>query len=152
MVTVTGAWTTTEAEEFLQSVKIPIRLATRRPDASLWMVSLWYRYRDGSFECATWAEADVVGYLRNDSEVAFDVSTNHPPYRGVRGSGHAALARDSDKELLRALLLRYLGGTDSRLGRWLLDEAREEVRIRIRPRTVYSWDYTDRMRGIADAQ
>lgn len=152
MVTVDGAWTDTEAEEFLQSVTIPIRLATKRPDASLWVVTLWYRYEDGSFECATWAEADVVRYLRNDSEVAFDVSTNHPPYRGVRGNGHAALSADTDKEILRSLLHRYLGGTDSRLAEGLLDEDRQEVRIHIHPRAMYSWDYTDRMREVAEPE
>ena len=135
-------------EEFLDEERIPIRISTQRGDGSLWMVTLWYRYRDGLFECATWANADVVRFLGSDSEVAFDVSTNRPPYRGVRGNGTAATSPDRGKSTLRALVERYLGGTESELAEWLLSDAREEVRIRIQPHEMYSWDYTDRMRGL----
>ena len=81
-----GTWTEDEADAFLRETTVPIRLTTHRPDGSLWLVALWYRYREGSFECATWANADVVRYLGNDAGVAFDVSANRPPYRGVRGT------------------------------------------------------------------
>jgi len=145
MVTLSGAWNHDQVETFLQESKIPIRISTHRPDESLWMVALWYRYRNGSFECATWANADIVRYLRNDSEVAFDISTNRPPYRGIRGNGTATLSPDRDKAVLRALIERYLDGTDSPLAEWLLDDARDEIRIRIQPRVIYSWDYTERM-------
>ncbi|MFB6169828.1 MAG: pyridoxamine 5'-phosphate oxidase family protein [Haloarculaceae archaeon] len=148
MVEPSGAWTQAELDAFLAEVTIPIRIAVPRGDGSLWMVALWYRYRNGSFECATWADAHIVRFLDNDSEVAFDVSTNHPPYRGVRGNGTAAMSPDREKATLRALVERYLGGTDSSLAEWLLSDAREEVRIRIEPDELYTWDYTDRMRGL----
>ena len=147
---VRGAWSEDEAAEFLQSTAIPIRLTTRRPDGSLWTVALWYRYRGGALECATAADAALVRYLRNEDGVAFDVSTNHPPYRGVRGHGRATVSADADKAVLRDLLERYLDGTDSDLARTLLDEERAEVRIRVHPREVYTWDYTERMRGVGD--
>ena len=145
-----GAWTGDEVEAFLQETTVPIRIATHRTDGSLWMVALWYRYRDGSFVCATWANADVVRFLRNDSEVAFDVSTNDPPYRGIRGNGTTSLAPDRGKTALRDLIERYLGGTDSPLAEWLLNDERDEVRIRIQPRVIYSWDYSDRMGDATD--
>ncbi|MFB6095810.1 MAG: pyridoxamine 5'-phosphate oxidase family protein [Haloferacaceae archaeon] len=148
MVELAGAWSEGQLETFLETSTIPIRIATQRGDGSLWLVTLWYRYRDGAFDCATWANADVVRFLRNDSEVAFEVSTNSPPYRGVRGNGTAAMSRDGGKETLRALMERYLGGTDSSLGRWLLDDAREEIHIRIHPDELYTWDYSDRMEGL----
>ena len=150
MVRFSGAWSADEVEEFLRKVTIPIRIAAHRPDESLWIVTLWYRYREGNFECATWADADVVRYLRNDAEVGFEVSTNEPPYRGVRGHGSAGLSPDREKAVLRDLLERYLGGTDSSLARWLLDDDRDEVRIRIQPRVIYSWDYSDRMGKATD--
>ncbi|NHN59076.1 MULTISPECIES: pyridoxamine 5'-phosphate oxidase family protein [Halorussus] len=145
-----GAWTREEVESFLEEATIPIRIACHRPDESLWMVALWYRYRNDYFECATGAKADVVSYLRNDSEVAFEVSVNQPPYRGVRGNGSVGLSPDEDKTVLRDLLERYLGGTDSELASRLLSDDREEVRIRVRPRRVYSWDYTERMRAVTE--
>lgn len=145
MAKVAGAWDQDQVVDFLTESRIPVRLATQRGDGSLWMVALWYRFRNEFFECATWKNADIVRFLRSDSEVAFEVSTNQPPYRGVRGNGTAAMAPDENKETLRALIERYLGGTDSSLAQWLLSDLREEVRIRIQPHELYSWDYADRM-------
>ena len=150
MARLLGAWDTERLEAFLTETTIPVRIATHRGDGSLWMVTLWYRYRNGSFDCATWADADIVRFLENDSEVAFDISTNDPPYRGVRGNGTAAMSPDDDKVVLRSLIERYLGGTDSSLAEWLLADDREEVHIRIQPESMYSWDYADRMAGDAD--
>jgi nitroimidazol reductase NimA-like FMN-containing flavoprotein (pyridoxamine 5'-phosphate oxidase superfamily) len=145
-----GIWDETEVAEFLGGATIPIRLATTTPSGHLWMVSLWFRHREGWFECATKADARLVEYLRADPEVAFEVSTNEMPYRGVRGRGQATVDPDEDKATLRALIERYLGGTDSELAEWLLDPAREEVRIRIDPAKVYSWDFSDRMTEAGD--
>jgi len=150
MTEFTGAWTESAVESYLREATIPLRLACHRPDESLWLVALWYRYRDGGFECATGADADVVRYLRNDSQVAFEVSENRPPYRGVRGNGTASLSSDAGKSVLRDLVERYLGEADSELAAWLLSEERDEVRIRVRPRRVHSWDYSDRMESAAD--
>jgi nitroimidazol reductase NimA-like FMN-containing flavoprotein (pyridoxamine 5'-phosphate oxidase superfamily) len=148
MTRITGAWDERQLETFLEESRIPIRIAVHRGDGSLWMVALWYRYRNGSFECATWANADVVRFIRGDSEVAFEISTNQPPYRGVRGNGTASMSPDREKATLRALVERYLGGTDSSLAEWLLSDERDEIRIRIQPDAMYSWDYTDRMQGL----
>lgn len=140
-----GAWTEGEVEDFLQEATIPIRLATHRPDGSLWLVTLWYRYRNGSLECATQANADVIRFLRNDPEIAFDISTNRVPYRGIRGNGSVEVSSENATTVLRDLVERYLGDTDSPLAQRLLDDDRDEARIRIEPREVYSWDYTERM-------
>ena len=133
-------------ERFLDDRQIPARVACRTPGDWLWMLSLWYRYRDGVLECATSKQAAVVSYLEYDDQVAFEVSTNHPPYRGVRGRGTATVQDDPEKALLRDLLESYLGDTESALGTRLLSNTREEVTIRIDPAVVYGWDFTDRMK------
>ena len=148
MTEFSGAWSREEVAAFLAGATVPIRIAVNRPDETVWIVALWFRFHDEGFECATWANAAVVRFLRHDSEVGFDVSTNEPPYRGVRGTGTASLAPDRDKRALASLIERYLGGTESGLARWLLEDDREEVRIHIHPRECYSWDYTERMRGV----
>jgi len=140
-----GAWDEDDVAQFLREATIPIRLCARRPNGSHWLVALWYRYRDGRLECATGAEADLVGFLRRNPEVAFDVSTNRIPYRGVRGSGTVTLAPDTEKTVLRSLLDRYVGRTDTPLGRELLRDGRDEVCITIDPEDVYSWDFSSRM-------
>jgi hypothetical protein len=148
MTEYTGAWSPEAVADFLQTSTLPIRVSTRRPDGSLWPVALWYRYRDGVFECATEASADLVTILRNDPAVGIDVSTNDVPYRGVRGAGRATITREGAHSLLRELVQRYLGGTDSTLATRLLSKDRKEVRIRIEPLEIYSWDYADRMADV----
>ncbi|AEH37234.1 pyridoxamine 5'-phosphate oxidase family protein [Halopiger xanaduensis] len=145
-----GTLSRDEIETFLEESTVPVRLACRTPSDQLWMVSLWYRYRSGGdddwrLQCATAADADIASLLSADPAVAFEVSTNEPPYAGVRGQGTASIERDSDKEILRTLVERYLGGTESQLARTLLREDREEVTITIDPAVVSGWDYTDRM-------
>ncbi|PSQ51453.1 pyridoxamine 5'-phosphate oxidase [Halobacteriales archaeon SW_8_65_20] len=142
-----GAWSRDELDAFLTSDdgRVPLRLACRTPDGGLWMLSLWYRWRAGGFDCATSADADVVEYLRHDDGVSFEASVNEPPYYGVRGGGRATLRPDEEKQLLRSLLERYLGGTDSPLAERLLSEDREEIHIRIEPSKLYTWDFSDRM-------
>ncbi|WP_169302459.1 pyridoxamine 5'-phosphate oxidase family protein [Halorientalis salina] len=144
-VPVAGPWDRSELSAFLDDAVVPIRLSCRTPSDGLWMLSLWYRYEDGRFWCATGADADIVRFLREDPRVAFEVSVNEPPYRGVRGQGTVAIDPDPEKTLLRALLDRYLDGTDSQLASRLLDADREEVTIRIDPTKVSTWDYRDRM-------
>jgi nitroimidazol reductase NimA-like FMN-containing flavoprotein (pyridoxamine 5'-phosphate oxidase superfamily) len=143
--TATGDWTAEEAEAYLGERRVPVRLGCRTPADHPWMLSLWYLYRDGALHCATSAGADVVRYLEHDAEISFEVSDNEPPYRGVRGRGTASVSPDEGKELLRELMDRYLGGTDSAFAQRLLRPGREEVRIRVEPERVYSWDFTDRM-------
>ena len=148
---VTGDWTVERAEEFLREQAIPVRLACHTRGGGLWMLSLWYRYREGRLECATGANAKVVDYLENDPAVAFEISTNHPPYRGVRGAGTATVAPDEDKAVLRSLVERYLGGTDSPLAESLLSPDREEVRIAVDIERAYTWDFTERMDDASNA-
>jgi hypothetical protein len=149
----TGPWSPERTREYLTERTIPVRVATRTPDGRLWMLSLWYLLRDGALWCATSASADVVAFIEDDPGVAFEVSENEPPYMGVRGSAEATLRPDSDKRLLRELMTRYLGGTDSPLARRLLDADREEVGIRLEPTRTHTWDYSERMRGaLADEE
>jgi hypothetical protein len=51
------------------------------------MLSLWYHYRDGAFHCATGADVDVVGYLKHDTDIAFEISDNDPPTVASGGRG-----------------------------------------------------------------
>lgn len=144
---VEGAWSTERAEQFLRERTIPLRLACHTLAGGLWMLSLWYRYREGRLECATGASADVVRYLRADPAVAFEISTNEPPYRGVRGAGTVDIAPDEDRATLAALVERYLGDTNQGLAERLLDPDREEVRLTVDIERAYTWDFSNRMQA-----
>lgn len=148
MVDVRGPWSRDELEAFLDGATVPLRLAARTPSDYPWIVPLWYVYRDGRFLCATGRSADIVEFLERDARVGVDVSTNDPPYKGVRGAGDATIEPDEDKALLREVLTRYLGGTDSSLADRLLGADRAEVRIEIDPTRLVTWDYSDRMADV----
>lgn len=150
MVTVDGAWSDEEAETFLDAAVVPIRLGCHNPAGGLWMLSLWYRYADDKLQCATSKDADVVRFLRNNDEVCFEVSTNRPPYMGVRGAGQATVEADGGKAVLRALVDRYLGTREVEMAQWLLREDREEVSISIDPSRMHTWDFTPRMQAAVD--
>lgn len=150
MTEYTGAWDAEGVASFLAETTVPLRVACRTPTDRPWIVSLWFVHRDGALHCATGADADLVRFLEHDRTVGVEVSTNEVPYRGVRGVGTAAIEPDEDKALLRSLLERYLGGTDSQLARGLLADDREEVAIRIEPERFHSWDFSDRMADVAE--
>lgn len=148
MITVNGAWSREQMASFLGEALVPVRLGCHHPRGGLWMVSLWYRYEEGNLLCTTSRSSDIASFLRREGAVSFEVSTNRPPYMGVRGSGTATLEADESKDLLEGLLGRYLGGTDSELAASLLDEDREELVIRIEPDRLFTWDFANRMADV----
>lgn len=148
MSQVTGVWSREELETFLGEALMPLRVGCHHPDGGLWMLSLWYRFEDDCFLCATSRQSDIASFLRANDAVCFELSTNRPPYMGVRGSGTATLEPDEGKTLLRGLLERYFGSTDSELGEMLLSGDRAEVAIRIEPTRLYTWDFSERMHSL----
>jgi len=144
-----GPWSRDRVNEFLEATTIPVRVGCRTPSDTPWIVSLWFSW-DGAVNCATSADADLVDFLAHDDHVSFEVSTNDPPYKGVRGRGYAAVSVDEEKQLLRSLLTRYLGGVDNEVGDRLLRPDREEVRVRIEPERLHTWDYSSRMPAADD--
>ena len=155
----TGPWDRDRVDEYLGGAAVPVRLGCRTPGDHPWIVSLWFAWDPdagseadggsgdppGAIRCATSANADLVEFVEHDDEVSFDVSTNDPPYKGVRGRGRATVVPDDDKRLLRSLLTEYLGGTDNPTADRLLRPERDEVEIRIEPERLPSWDYSERM-------
>ena len=144
----TGPWGLETATRFILETPIPLRLGCRTPRDRPWIVTLWTTVAcsieaGDSFQllCATAADSRVLRYLEADPQVAFDLSTNSRPYRGVRGWGRAHIAPDVDKSLLRGMLLRYTGGVDGPLARRLLDERREECRIEVAVAHLHSWEH-----------
>lgn len=109
------------------------------------IVSLWFLHEGDELLAAVHRESRIAKRLRADRRCAFEVSPNEPPYRGVRGQAMASLAPEGADALLGRLLDRYLGSSDSSLGRFLLARADEELVVRLRPSWIGTWDYSERM-------
>ena len=140
-----GPWSIEEVHAFLDEAVIPMRLAANTSSGFPVVLSLWFVREGDDLLGAVHRDAKIAKRLQADDRCAFEIATNDPPYRGVRGQARAALSSDGAPELLERLLLRYLGTTDSKLGRFLMSRATDERVIRVSPRSVASWDYTARM-------
>lgn len=142
-----GNWTGAEIETFLRDTRIPLRLSLVSKAGSL-IVPVWFEYRGACFCACSPNDSLLVKALRENSEVAFDVSTNELPYQGVRGRGIARCTVASGKAELERLLDRYLGATDSVLAHWLLNRNGSEAVIEVEISWLTSWDFSGRMEGI----
>jgi hypothetical protein len=137
-----------EMKDYLESTRIPLRLACATRSSWPIAMSLWFLYRDGALFCATQKSARVVSYLQNNPKCAFEIASDLPPYCGVRGQAVATIDEKIGGEILAQLLERYLGGTDSVLARNLIAKSETEVAIILKPVKIFTWDFTSRMEDI----
>jgi hypothetical protein len=137
-----------EMKTYLESVRIPLRLACTTESGWPMAVSLWFKHQNRRLFCATQKSARVVSYLQNDSRCAFEISADLPPYCGVRGQAIASIDESLGVEILEQLLVRYLGGMDSALARNLLSKSEDEVAIILKPVKIYTWDFSSRMQDV----
>jgi Pyridoxamine 5'-phosphate oxidase len=138
-----GPWSVAEIRQFLHDTVIPVRLASHGTFPLV--QSLWFLPDGLDLWCATQADSVLARRLRADDRCGFEVSADDPPYRGVRGTGHASLLPEAAAGTLPRLIQRYHVADDSPLATWLLSRIDSEVAVRIRPRTLSSWDYSPRM-------
>lgn len=134
-------------KEFLAQSRVPLRLACITRQGWPMVLSLWYLYDAGSIYCATQKSSKLVYHLEGNPRCGFEVAGDQPPYQGVRGQGEAFLLQDRGREMLERLMHRYLPGPESTLRQTLLSRADNEVAIQIRPRRIFAWDYTSRMKN-----
>lgn len=139
-----GPWGWEQAQAFLRTSVIPLRLATSGRSGPL-VQSLWYVFDAGALWCATQDDAVVTRRLRADPIVGFEVAGDLPPYRGLRGQARAAVLPEQGSAVLARLLDRYLTDGHAELRTWLESRAQTEVALRLQPSNVTSWDYTGRM-------
>ena len=138
-----GPWDAARVRAYLRDVTIPIRLATNGPGAPL-VQSLWFVFDGTDLWCCTRSDAVLTARIASDPRCGFEVSSDEPPYRGVRGSGVASIHKDRAADVLPALIARY-GQGETALATWLLSRLSDEISIRITGLTVTSWDYSTRM-------
>ncbi len=137
-----------EIGDYLESVRIPVRLACKTKSDWPMVVSLWFLRQEDQLFCSTQRTAKVVSYLARDPRCAFEIAADQPPYCGVRGQAIAYIDETKAPLILEQLLIRYVGDLNSSLAKKLLAKSGNEVSIIIEPRTIFTWDFTDRMKDI----
>ncbi len=133
--------------KYLEESKIPIRISGTKKNGWPFILSLWYLYKDGKFYLATPVTAKVVSYLQNNPKCAFEVAGDDPPYCGIRGHAEAKILDSIGLNILKELLKRYIGDLESPLAKKLLSRDIHEVAIELNPKSIYQWDFTDRMKN-----
>ena len=135
----------TDVNDYLEKVRIPLRLACRTESGWPSILSLWFLYRNERIYCASRASSRVVAYLRSEPRCAFEIAGDEMPYCGIRAQAIASLDEGSGADILKALLLRYLGGLESSLAKDLLAKNADEVAIVLKPLQVFTWNFSSRM-------
>jgi len=138
-----GPWDPAEVAEYLDAAVIPIRLATQGDEYPI-VQSLWYLRADDVLWCCTQEDSVLARRLGREPRCGFEIAEEDPPYRGVRGTGHATLHREQASTVLDRLIDRY-GQSDTALARWLASRVATEVAVRIEPVALWCWDYSARM-------
>lgn len=141
-----SSWNQSTIESFLDSQLIPVRLAAIDNEEGFPLISsLWYFFADNKLWCASHESSRLSHLLIENPNCAFEISPNEMPYRGVRGQGKATLTKEHSGVILNQLISRYLKNKDNRLSQWLLSRVDCEYTIKIEPRWITAWDYTNRM-------
>lgn len=140
-----GPWSQSDCNEYLQQSVIPIKLSAVSSDGWPTIASLWFIHENGILSCVTKKKARITQLLRNDPRCGFEISCEAPPYCGIRGRGTVELSEHLGPCLLPRLVDRYIGVEETKFRRWLLSRNDEEIAIMISPISLMSWDYRKRM-------
>ena len=140
-----SSWNEEEVENHLFQSRIPCRLATMTKDGFPHVMSLWYLYQEGCIFCSVQKKTSIVDWLLQNPQCGFEIASDKPPYKGVRGRGSTNLEIGKSNNVLPLLINRYLGSCESDLAQKLLARPETEVTIRITPNWLTSWDFTKRM-------
>lgn len=136
-----------DAFSFLSTQCSPVRLAVIDDDGFPIVCSLWFIVDGEDILCASHASAKIIKVLKKNSNCAFEISVNEYPYKGVRGKAVAHLESDAEGVVLGKLLERYVGGSQPGLSKWLLSRSADEYTVRLKIKTMTTWNYSERMQG-----
>ena len=140
-----GPWSIDRIERYLDDARIPLRLACNGPSRFPVIASHWFVRRGSSIYCAVQCDSHVASLLTANPHCAFEISSQDPPYRGVRGQALATLDDSSGAEILELLIDRYLSPGRADFAKWLRSRSDTETAVRLDPTRLSSWDYAPRM-------
>lgn len=138
-------WNQNQIVTFLEQSEIPIRLSFLNAANEPHICSLWYIYDNNAIWCAAHKNSFLIDQLKLNANISFEVSSNEYPYKGVRGKAVVELTMENADKTLSELIAKYLGNNNAKLSTWLMSRADDEYVIKVVPRLVNSWDFSNRM-------
>ena len=132
----------------LVNLIVPLRLSCLTTSGWPMIIPLWFKFLNDRFYCATQQNAKIISYLKKDARCAFEISSENPPYRGIRGQGKTIIKKELGIEILETVIEKYIQKKNANLRKYLLKRKENEVAIEIIPTKVFCWDYSYRMKDI----
>ena len=132
----------------LVNLIVPLRLSCLTTSGWPMIIPLWFKFLIDRFYCATQQNAKIISYLKKDARCAFEISSENPPYRGIRGQGKTIIKKELGIEILETVIEKYIEKKNANLRKYLLKRKENEVAIEIIPTKVFYWDYSNRMKDI----
>lgn len=139
-----GPWDERTFLQFVDGTRAPMRLAANCPSGFPMVTPLWHVWAEGAVWAAARPGSALVRNLKRDGRCAFEISVQTPPYKGVRGHGHAVV-ESNGRAVLEDVLARFMGDRAPEFQARLLRDADDECAIRIRPDRLTAWDFSRRM-------
>ena len=130
----------------LLNLVVPLRLSCLTTSGWPMIIPLWFKFLNDRIYCATQQNAKIISYLKKDVRCAFEISSEKPPYRGIKGQGKAIIKKERGIEILQTLIEKYIQKKNANLRKYLLKRKENEVAIEISPIKIFYWDYTNRMK------
>lgn len=140
-----SAWQQPEIQAYLESTQTPMRLSTTKPDGFPLICSVWHYIENDYLYAVSHKDSLLVKTLLNQPKCAFDISTNEPPYKGIRGQGLADIQLDASHYLPK-LIDKFLGQNFQDLQQFLMNRLDEERLIVININKISAWDFSGRMK------
>jgi|TARA_B110001454_G_scaffold160620_1_gene150026 nitroimidazol reductase NimA-like FMN-containing flavoprotein (pyridoxamine 5'-phosphate oxidase superfamily) len=144
-IKITGPWSLETVQTYLGEVEIPVQLAALNNDNLPVLISLWFSYENNHIWCATQRDAHIVKLLIKNPSCAFQISSEHMPYKGVRGQATASIIESDGARILDTLVTKYLKESDSKFAKWLTSRKANEVAIQLDLVSMATWDFSGRM-------
>ncbi len=134
-----------DLDELTPDLKIPIRVSFIKSADVPAVISLWYVCRGGKLYCASQKTAKIVSCLKKNPVCGFEIASDTPPYKGMRGEGTVRILNETGSYVLDLLLEKYVGEGESTLSKFLISNSKTEVAIEITPSKIFTYDYSKRM-------
>lgn len=144
-IKITGPWSLETVQTYLGEVEIPVQIAALNNDNLPVLISLWFSYENNHIWCATQRDAHIVKLLIKNPSCAFQISSEHMPYKGVRGRATASIIESDGARILDTLVAKYLKESDSKFAKWLTSRKANEVAIQLDLVSMATWDFSGRM-------
>ena len=116
-------------------------LAVHRPDGSVHLSPVWYRWTGAAFEVVIAPGDGKLRHLENDRRVSLLIFEAVPPFRGVEMHGVAEIRTDGVGEARLSIATRYLGAAGGRAV--AVRRGDRGVVLSLRPEEPRVWDLSE---------